>query len=227
MHVGKQVATIAPARPMTSGPRTGRAGPVSCAPLPLPFPVPTIVALRSTVFKIDLQLADIDHAHYADHALTIARHPSENDERMMVRVLAYALHAHEMADHGEESLAFGEGIADPEQADLWLRDRTGQVVHWIDVGQPDERLLRKASHQSERVSLYAFGRTTDVWWGKAGRDLLKLRNLSVWRVEPDSSLALAGLVKRTMRVQATINEGQVWLGTDAESVPVGLRKLAG
>lgn len=191
---------------------------------PSPFPVPAL-ALRSTIFKIDLQIADIDHNHYADHALTLARHPSENDERMMVRVLAYALHAHEAAEIGENALAFGEGITETDQADVWLRDLTGQVVHWIDVGQPDERLVRKATHQSSRTSIYTFGRAAEVWWGKAAKDLRKLEGLSVWRVEPESSAALAKLVQRTVRLQATINEGQIWLGTEAESVQVQLEAL--
>jgi uncharacterized protein YaeQ len=97
------------------------------------------MALKSTIFKIDLQVADMDRGYYADHALTIARHPSENDERMMARVLAFALHA-------DDALAFGRGLSTDDEPDLWRRDLTGTVELWIDVGQPDEKLLRKASH---------------------------------------------------------------------------------
>ena len=95
------------------------------------------MASNATIFKATLQIADMDRNYYADHALTIARHPSETDERMMVRLLAFVQHAH-------EALAFGRGLSADDEPDLWRRDLTGAVELWIEVGQPEEKRLRKA-----------------------------------------------------------------------------------
>ena len=101
------------------------------------------MALKSTIFKANLQIADIDHSYYADHALTLARHPSETDERMMVRLVAMALHAHELVDTcgGDGTLAFGAGLSDPEDPDVSLTDFTGRKRIWIEVGQPEDKPL--------------------------------------------------------------------------------------
>ena len=101
------------------------------------------MALKSTIFKAQVAVADIDHAYYADHQLTLARHPSETDERMMVRLAALALHAHELQSvcNGDGTLAFGAGLSDPEDPDVSLRDFTGLTRRWIEVGQPDETAI--------------------------------------------------------------------------------------
>jgi uncharacterized protein YaeQ len=169
------------------------------------------MALKSTIFKIELQIADMDRGYYGSHALTIARHPSENDERMMARVLAFALHA-------DESLAFGNGLSTNDEPDLWRRDLTGAIELWIDVGQPDEKLLRKASHRSEQVVLLTFGRVAEVWWSQNRSALEKLRNLRVLHLNADMSQALAALVERTLRLQCTIQDGQIWLGHEQQTV---------
>src|SRR3982751_6296780 len=115
------------------------------------------MALKATIFKAELSVADIDRGYYADHALTIARHPSETDERMMVRILAFGLHAH-------ERLAFGKGIGAADEPDLAQVSLDGRMEHWIDVGQPDERRIRKACGQAPHVTIYAFGgRTAEPW----------------------------------------------------------------
>ena len=112
------------------------------------------MALKATVCKATLQIADIDRGLYADHALTIARQPSENDERMMIRILAFALNV--PADDRDGGLELAKGMQDVEEPELWQKDLTGSIVHWIEVGQPEERRLVKASGRSERVSVYAF-----------------------------------------------------------------------
>jgi uncharacterized protein YaeQ len=175
------------------------------------------MALKSTIFKIDLQIADMDRGYYADHALTIARHPSENDERMMARVLAFALHAH-------EALAFGRGLSADDEADLWRRDLTGEIEQWIDVGQPDERLLRKACNRAAEVVLVTYGRTAAVWWAQNRAALERLANLRVLHVPAATSAALAALVERSMRLQCTVQDAQVWLGHERETVHVELEQ---
>jgi uncharacterized protein YaeQ len=102
------------------------------------------MALKSTIYKAELQIADMDRHYYADHALTIARHPSETDERMMVRVAAFALFA-------QERLEFCKGLSDTDEPDLWQKDLTGAIETWIEVGQPDERRIAKASGRSNEV----------------------------------------------------------------------------
>ena len=173
------------------------------------------MALKSTIFKIELQIADMDRGYYADHALTIARHPSENDERMMARVLAFALHAH-------EALAFGRGLSADDEPDLWRRDLTGAIEQWIDVGQPDERLLRKACNRSQEVVLLTFGRTAEVWWAQNRNALERLANLRVLHLPVETSQELAGLVERTMRLQCTVQDGHAWLGHAEHTVLVEL-----
>ena len=113
------------------------------------------MALSSTICKATLQIADTDRNYYADHALTIARHPSETDERMMMRLLAFALNAH-------EHLAFGRGLS-TDEPDLWQKDLTGAIVHWIEVGQPDEKSLLRACGRAERVTVYSYGNRAELW----------------------------------------------------------------
>ena len=118
------------------------------------------MALKSTIFKAELQVSDLDRNHFATHALTIARHPSETDERMMVRVLAFALHAH-------EALAFGRGLGADDEPGLWQKDLTGAIEVWIDVGQPDDKRVRRACGRTARIFVYAYGdRVVDAWWDK-------------------------------------------------------------
>jgi len=134
------------------------------------------MALKSTIFRMTLQVADVDRGYYADHPLTIARHPSETDERMMLRVLAFALHA-------DPGLAFGRGISTDDEPDLWQRDLTGAIRLWIDVGQPDEKLVRRACGRAHEVVVYTFGRGADLWWGRSQGALARMQNLRVLRVD--------------------------------------------
>src|SRR5690242_13559913 len=108
------------------------------------------MALKSTIFKATLAVADLDRGYYAEHALTVARHPSETDERMMVRLLAFALHA-------DERLEFGRGISSDDEPALWLKEYSGEIRLWIEVGLPDERLLRRAAGRADQVVVLAYG----------------------------------------------------------------------
>jgi uncharacterized protein YaeQ len=178
------------------------------------------MALKATVFKAALQVNDVDRGYYAAHALTVARHPSETDERMMVRVLAFALHAH--AD-----LAFGRGLSTDDEPDLWRRDATGAIVEWIDVGQPDVKLVRRAAGRAAAVALYCYGRAADAWWAQAQSELERLHSLTVIRVADESVAALGRLVERSMQLHCTLLEGEVTLGSAAAAVDVTLVRLRG
>lgn len=162
------------------------------------------MALKATIFKADLQVADLDRGHFADYALTIARHPSETDERMMVRLLAFALNA-------GPDLAFGKGISTEDEAALWEIDPAGVIQRWIDVGQPDETRIRKACHKAERVMVLTYGaRSVDVWWKQIAGNLARFDNLEVWRLAAEESQALAGLAERTMKLSCTVQDGTVY-----------------
>jgi uncharacterized protein YaeQ len=172
------------------------------------------MATKSTIFKVSLQLADIDHGYYADHALTLARHPSETDERMMVRLVALALQAHQLQDlcAGDGTLAFGAGLSDPDSPDVWLRDFTGLTRLWVEVGQPDDKPLLKACNQADTAAVYAYGATADVWWRGIEGKLARARNLSVWRIPAAQAQALGQLAQRSMVLQATVQDGSLMLG---------------
>jgi uncharacterized protein YaeQ len=178
------------------------------------------MALKATIYKAELSIADLDRNYYAEHNLTLARHPSETDERMMVRLLAFALFA-------DEALTFGKGLCVDDEPDLWQRDLTGAVDRWIDVGQPDEKWIRKASGRSGEVVIVSFGRAADTWWSGIRSKLTRLTNLRVLNLAPDTAPALAALTERGMRLQCTIQDGQVWVTNGQETVLVEPVTLVG
>lgn len=180
------------------------------------------MALKSTIFKANVQVADIDHAYYADHALTLARHPSETDERMMIRLAALALNAHMLQTvcGGDGTLAFGAGLSNPEDPDVSLRDFTGQTKLWIEVGQPEDKPLAKACGKADQVHVYCFHHAAEVWWRGIETKLTRLSNLSVFRVPATASQELAKLAERSMQLQATVQEGVLMLGNGAQTVDV-------
>jgi uncharacterized protein YaeQ len=178
------------------------------------------VAIKSTIFKANLQVADIDHGYYADHALTLARHPSETDERMMVRLAALALNAYQLHSvcRGDGTLAFGAGLSDPDDPDVSLTDFTGRKRLWIEVGQPEDRPLAKACSQADAVVVYAFHHAAEVWWRGIENKLTRLDRLQVWRLPADATQALAALAERSMQLQATVQDGALTLGSTRGSV---------
>ena len=163
------------------------------------------MAIKSTIFKAELQVSDLDRDHFATHSLTIARHPSETDERMMVRVLAFALNA-------DEALEFGRGLSTEGEPDLVKRDLTGAIDLWIDVGLPDEREIRKAAGRAREVKVYIYGgRAAALWWDQNAQALLRLKNVSVIELPASITEAVCSLAERTMRLDCTIQDSQVWL----------------
>ena len=174
------------------------------------------MALKATIHKAALQIADLDRNYYGDHALTLAQHPSETEERVMVRLLAFALNASE--PKAGEALEFGRGISSDDEPALWLKDLTGNIRLWIEVGLPDPKLLRRASGRAGKVRVYAFGaRATEMWWRSAAADVARLANLEVFSLPGEGTQALAALVQRNMQLQCTIQEGHVLL-TDGTRV---------
>jgi uncharacterized protein YaeQ len=177
------------------------------------------MAIKSTIFKAELQVADLDRNHFGDYALTLARHPSETDERMMVRLLAFALYA-------SESLIFGRGLSTEDEADLWELDPTGSIERWIDVGLPDEREIRRACNRSRHTVVLSYGgRAAEIWWQGAAGKLVGQRNLTVLSLTPADGAALASLAARGMRLQCTIQEGVIWLGNEESHIELAPKTL--
>lgn len=180
------------------------------------------MALSSTIFKTTLQISDMDRNYYAEHLLTLARHPSETDERMMVRLLAFALHA-------DKHLSFTKGLCADEEPDLWQMSLTNEIELWIDVGLPDERRLRKACNRAEQVHLYSYGgRGADLWWQRNAEKLQRFNNLSVLELPAAASQGLTSLVQRNMQLQCTVQDGEIWLSNGELSYSIAplIRKSA-
>jgi len=176
------------------------------------------MALKATVYKAALQIADMDRGLYADHALTLALQPSETAERLMARVLAFAMQV-PGDDHGG-ALVAAKGLVEPDEPDWWQLDLTGQLMHWIEVGQPDDRHLARACGRARRVTLYGYASSTAVWWTAIQGKLSRLSNLAVWQIPADQSQALAAMAARSMQLQFTVQDGSVWVGNGQESVEV-------
>lgn len=185
------------------------------------------MALKATIYKAQLQIADMDRHVYGDHALTLACHPSETEERLMIRVLAFALNV--PADDLNGRLEFTKGLSDVDEPDLWQLDLTGEVQHWIDLGQPDDRRLMKAHGRARRVSVYSFASSTPVWWANLENKLTRAPRVAVWQIPADQSQALAQLAERSMQLQISIQDGSIYVSTANASVeihPVALKAAA-
>ncbi|HEY0563051.1 MAG TPA: YaeQ family protein [Methylophilus sp.] len=167
------------------------------------------MALKSTIYKADLQIADMDRHYYAQHSLTLAKHPSETEERMMVRLMAFALFAN-------EALSFAKGLSDDEEPDVWHKDLTGAIQLWLVVGLPDEREIRKACGRATQVAVVLYGgRIADMWWQQNSKALLKLHNLTVINL-PDTA-ALTSACARSMNISCTIQDEEILIGHDTGS----------
>jgi len=172
------------------------------------------MALNSTVVKAELQVSDMDRHYYATHNLTLAQHPSETDERLMVRVLAFALYA-------DERLEFGRGISDEDEPALWKRDYTGEIQLWIELGHPDESRIKKASGRAEQVVVVNYGgRASDIWWDKIASSLTRLKNVTVIDLPADVVDALPAIGERGMRLNALVQDGELQLMGDRGSTSV-------
>ncbi|OED46631.1 hypothetical protein ACH42_03695 [Endozoicomonas sp. (ex Bugula neritina AB1)] len=176
------------------------------------------MALKAKIFKATINIANMDQHYYADHQLTIARHPSENDERMMLRILAFTLHA-------SDNLSFTKGISTDDEPDIWERSLSGDIELWIDLGQPDEKRLRKACGRSRKVVLYNYGgKTSDTWWNQNETMTTRFNNLKVYNFPPETGKDLSVLTDKNMELQCTIQDDQIWLNNQEYSVQIEIEQ---
>jgi uncharacterized protein YaeQ len=174
------------------------------------------MAVKSTIFKADLDISDLDRNYYQSHSLVLARHSSETDERMMVRLLAFALNAHEF-------LAFSEGMDNVDVPPLWQKDLTGVIEKWIEIGQPDEKRLLKACGRSDQVLVYCYASSAPIWWSQLSPKLERAKNLTVIHV-PNIKPMVAH-TERSMRFQCLIQDGQIWLTAGEDNFEIELVRL--
>ena len=178
------------------------------------------MALKATIYKADLSIADMDRNYYQEHPLTIARHPSETDERLMIRLLAFALHA-------DPALAYGKDLFDVDEPALWLKDLTGAIDLWIEVGQPDEKRILKAAGRAERVIVYSYSATSSIWFQGLANKIDRAKNVSVINIPAEISAQLEKMASRSMQLQCTIQDGQVWITDGVETVLVERETVRG
>jgi uncharacterized protein YaeQ len=179
------------------------------------------VALKATIFKLDLEIADMDRGYYAAHSLTIARHPSETSERMMIRVLAFALCA-------DERLEFGGGVSTADEPDLWRRSLSGEIEQWVELGQPDPRRIHKACGRADKVRVYLYGGAkAATWWEQERAGFERHRNLAVAMLPAAQTAELGELAERGISLQCNIQDGEVWMIRGATTVHVTPLRLFG
>lgn len=170
------------------------------------------MALKATIFKASIQISDMDRHYYQAHELTIARHPSENDARMMVRLVAFALNA-------SEQLSFTKGISSDEEPDLWDVDLSGTIEHWIELGNPDEKRIRKACGRAQKVTVYCYSnRSAEQWWLQSQAELQRFKNLSVVLIPEIFVEPLSALAERNMELQVTIQDGELWIADGTQNL---------
>lgn len=158
------------------------------------------MALKATIYKVNLNIADMDQHQYTDYQLTLAQHPSETIERMMVRLLAFARFAN-------EQLTFTQDLFETSEPALWEKDLTGQLVTWIEVGYPDEDKVKKASSRCKNVVVVSYGSNVDEWYKKSSK-IKTLSNVQVWQLSQATTEAITALCQRTMQLQLNILDGE-------------------
>ncbi|HEY1405000.1 MAG TPA: YaeQ family protein [Spirochaetota bacterium] len=176
------------------------------------------MALKPTIYKALLDISDIDRGYYAEHSLTVACHPSETTERMMMRILAFACNAH-------ERLTFGADIGDTDEPALWRRDLTGAIEQWIEIGQPDGKKILKACGRAGDVIIYSYGRSPELWWNQIASSCERAKNLSVYGITDSSAADCARLAERTMKLHCMIQDGEVSMGNESTVVNVEMMTL--
>ncbi len=176
------------------------------------------MALKATIYKANIELADMDRNYYDSLTLTIAQHPSETEQRLMVRLMAYLLNAH-------QDLQFGKGVSDEEEAAIWQINYSEEIELWIELGQLDEKRLKKACNKAKKVKLYCYGSSVDTWWSQSESKLKKFQRLSIEQFEQTTTAALVKLLERNMEFQCSIQDGQLWLTSGENTLLIETKKL--
>ena len=176
------------------------------------------MALKATIYKATIELADMDRNYYDSLQLTLAQHPSETDQRFMVRLICFILNAH-------TDLQFGKGVSDDDEAAIWQINYSDEISLWIELGQLDEKRIKRACNKAARVKLYCYGSSVETWWAQSQKSLNKFTTLSVEKFMPSTTDALVKLLNRTMEFQCSIQDGQLWLSCGEQSLLIETQPL--
>ena len=172
------------------------------------------MALKSTICKATVNLSNMDENRYGEISLTLAQHPSETDERMMVRLLAYVLNE-------QEGLEFGRGLSNDEEPAIWLKSYSDEILLWIDVGLPDKERVRKSSHKAKQVIIYVYGtNNATVWWEQNAKAIAKFDNVKVIQLAPEATAAMAAMLRRTMQLGCSVQDGAIMVSDDEQTVEI-------
>ncbi len=174
------------------------------------------MAIGSTINKVSLNIANIDLHYYQHHELTIAQHPSETDFRFMIRLIAFMANA-------SERLCFTKGLSTDDEPELWQKNLTDEIELWIELGQPDEKRIRKACGRSKQVLIYTYHeRKAKVWWEQQQKKSQRFTNLNVFHI---NAQGVESMINRTMNLQCNIQDGEIYLNDDNISQTITLEKL--
>ncbi len=177
------------------------------------------MALKAEIYKTELEVVDMDRNHYETYKLTIACHPSETLDRMMLRLLAYALDAC-------EGLVFGKGVSDSEEPDLWLKDYEGRIRLWVELGHPEEKILAKALKQADLVKVYTFSTRPALWWEPLAPRFAQEKKLQVIHVDAAAVKDLGALAEKGMSIQVSVQDGAVTVrNAKGAQLEVGMERL--
>lgn len=177
------------------------------------------MALKPTIYKAQVELADSDRNCFESLSLTLARHPSETLERMTVRLLAYCL-------NNARGLEFSRGLSNAEEPDVWRHSDSGEIEQWIDVGQPEEPRLRKACGRARQVRVYAFAKSASTWWQINGEAISALPHLQVWQFDWDAVVAASNLVERNSQLNVSVVGGTIYFDNGSQSCSLEPQLLA-
>ena len=176
------------------------------------------MALKATIYKANIELADMDRNYYDSLQLTLAQHPSETEQRLMVRLISYILNAH-------SDLHFGKGVSDEDEAAIWQINYSDEIALWIELGQLDEKRIKKACNKAAQVKLYCYGSSVATWWSQSQHALNKFPKLAIEQFDTSTTEALVKLISRTMDFQCSIQDGQLWLSCGDESLLIETHTL--
>jgi uncharacterized protein YaeQ len=176
-----------------------------------------IMAQNATIYKVELSVSDMDRHYYETHKLTVAKHPSETDERLMLRLVAFALNAH-------ENLEMTKGLSTDDEPDIWQKSLSGELDVWVALGLPSEKVMRQSCNKASKVFIYPYGgRTAEIWWDKVKNSTTRFDNLQVASFSEQDTSALAKLASRAMRLQVNIQDGEVMVSLGESIVYVTLQ----
>ena len=175
------------------------------------------MAIKPTIYKLNISLSDLNRNYYDTLNLTLAQHPSETLERMMVRVLAYCINA-------EENLAFAKGLNADDEPDIWAKTLDDQLTLWIDVGEPSVERIKKASRQAQSLKIYCFNTKADVWWTQAQEKISRMK-ASIYQFQWEEIQTLATMVQRTMEISVTVTGDSAYVATELGECEVNWKEL--